>query len=654
MSQRISILFVVFSVLFASLVFKAARLQVFPDARLEERYARQLNKLMQVEGRRGYIYDRNGQELAASVVAYSIYADPKLVRGARRLARRLAPILGEKSDVLYQKLKNRKRRFVWLARRQEERQRKQIEALQEPGLGVIEEPKRVYPNESLLANVLGFVGSSSQGLGGVEVHFESLLNGSEKSLSVQRDARGRPLFINGVLFQESPDGYNLHLSIEQALQHQLEVELKRVVELQRAKGAVGVILDAENAEVLAMANYPSFNPNEALRAPQEYRRNAAVTDPFEPGSTLKTFTIAAALREKIAKAESKYFCENGSFQVGRRKIREADTKHSFAWLSVEDILKKSSNIGTSKIAIELGDEALRRSLLDFGFGAKSSQDFPGESRGILPSLPWNRHLLSNISFGHGVAASPLQIANAYVAIANGGQLYRPSLLRKITDSEGRNIELRNPQILRRVLSPELSREMRRMLGRVTESGGTAEKARVEGFLVGGKTGTAQKVDLQTGQYQAGAYVANFAGIIPLDRPRLVIYLAVDEPQKDYYASEVVAPSFAKIASFAARHYGWKPSVSSSIRNAVTQRPTTQQWRKKKTIQSAVARVSEDLRRQSWQTMPDLRGMSLREAMRELRAQGLDIEIYGQGRLSESLPRRGERLVADEKVKLYFR
>lgn len=642
--------------MFGSLLIRGGALQVNPSERLAKRYERQFTKVMNVEGRRGYIYDREGRQLAASVIAYSLYADPKMLEKPRAVSKKLAKILPEKWTEIYKKLKNKKRRFVWLGRRLDTKLKDQIKAWNYRGLGFIEEPKRIYPNESLLANVLGFVGSSSQGLGGTEVRFEEILNGTGKSLKVDRDARGRPLFINGLLFNESPDGHNLHLTIDNPIQYQLEAELKSSVEKFEASGAVGVILNAETSEVVAMASYPSFNPNDPLKYSAQNRRNRSVTDPFESGSTMKAITIASALQEKIAKPESTYFCENGSFKIGRRTIRESDRKHQWKWMSVSDILKKSSNIGTTKIAFELGDDTLRRRLLDFGFGAKTSDDFTGESRGILPKLPWNKHLLSNISFGHGLAVTPLQVANAYAAIANGGQLHKPYLVSKITDAEGRLVETKKPEVIRRVLSPEVSQQMRTMLGHVTEDGGTAKTARVEGFPVGGKTGTAQKINPETGTYEKGGYVSSFAGIIPLDRPKLVIYIAVDAPQTAYYATDVAAPTFARVASFAARHYGWKPSAplkeNSKIKLAKKKSSKIKHYQSKQ--KRALAAIESKLAEQKWTKMPNLKGLSLREVMRDLRRQGLDADIYGSGNLSKSIPEVGASLENREKVKLYFK
>lgn len=655
MSRRITIFFVFALFLFSALVARTVYLQVLPNERLEKMNQKQFQTMLNVEGRRGFIYDRSGVEMAASVVAYSLYADPSLIKKPRTLARKLSKIVPLSYSKIYKKLSNKKRRFTWISRRLPTNVKDKVKKWKVRGLGFIEEPKRVYPNEKLLSSVLGFVGSSGQGLGGIENKFEDLLNGAGTSVKVQRDARGRPLFINGVLFNESPDGVNLHLTIDREIQYTLEKELADAMTEHEAKGAWGVVLDAQSSEVLAMASLPDFNPNKALKYSSSSRRNRAVTDPFEPGSTLKTITIAAALREKIATSKSKYYCENGSLKVGRRIIREADSKHKFKWLKVEDILAKSSNIGTSKIAFEIGDSELRRALLDFGFGAKASKDFPGESRGILPSLPWNRHLLSNISFGHGIAVTPLQIASAYASIANGGVLNRPYIVNKVTDHSGRVVEERKPSPQRRVLTPEVSDEMLRMLEKVLAKGGTGAKARVPGYKVGGKTGTAQKLNPNTGSYERGAYVSSFVGVIPTDNPRFVIFVAVDQPEKGYYASEVAAPIFSKVASFSVRHYGIDPSeISNKLASNKTSSSNKKSAKYRAKQKKALAKIRSTHKVKSWDRVPKMRGLSLREVVKQVRKQGLDAEVYGTGVLSRTYPEAGSDLPRNKKLKLYFK
>ena len=285
-----------------------------------------------------------------------------------------------------------------------------------------------------------------------------------------------------------------------------------------------------------------------------------MTDVFEPGSTMKTFALAAGLRKGILSPNKKYNTENGQFRIGKRIIREAEVKHRWPELTVTDILALSSNIGTSKIALEVGASDLRETLVDFGFGQKSRVELPGEAKGTLHSLPWNDHLLANISFGQGISVNLIQLANAYAAIANGGTLHQPFLV--LAQREGDKLEVTKPKPLRQVLTPEQASHLRMMLVAATAEGGTGTKARVPGYLVGGKTGTAQKPDPSNRGYLSQAYISSFAGFVPAENPEYVIVVAVDHPKKSYYGSTVAAPVFARLASFLLRRQGVSPVLAS--------------------------------------------------------------------------------------------
>src|SRR5207253_2623837 len=288
---------------------------------------------------------------------------------------------------------------------------------------------------------------------------------------------------------------------------------------------------------------PTFDVNKAMKTAPEVRRDKVATDAFEPGSTMKTFVIATALREGLAAPNTKFFCENGSFKVGDKVIHEAEAKEVFGNLTVSEILALSSNIGTTKIAFKMGAETLRQGLLDFGFGSKLGLDLPGEARGSVQALPWRPHLLSNISFGHGIAVTPLQIANAYAAVANGGVLNTPYIVQSMRDSETGQVKEMQQKPIRRVLTAEQASQMKIMLSGVTAPGGTGKNARVNGFIVAGKTGTAQKVDPNGRGYIKGAYISSFAGFIPANDPKFVIYVALDRPRKGFYGAQVAAPIF---------------------------------------------------------------------------------------------------------------
>ncbi len=574
--SRLLLLFFAFTCLWACLVARAAWIQLIPNQRLEALKRRQFETTITLGNRRGEILDRNGNELATSAPAWSLFADPKVIENSKDVSRQLAAIFRKKHPLaeqrrvarqLNEKIKNKRRRFVWIERQMTSDRKVEIEKLKIKGLGFIEEPRRIYPNEKLLANVLGFVGQEGRGLEGLELKYNSALSGERRKVALQKDARGRPLVINGRLFTEVPDGATVELTIDRDLQFVVERELAEAVAEHEASAGTAVVLDAQTSEILAMATLPTFNSNEGARYLPEVRRNRSVTDLFEPGSTLKTFVMAAAIESSKIQPNTKIFGEWGQMKLGDRVIREADAKHKFGMITVTEALAYSSNIGSAKVAKMVGDAGLRDAYLRFGFGEASGVDLPGEARGLLQPLPWRDHLLANISFGHGVAVTPLQVANAYAAIANGGTLKQPYIVKSVRDSESGEVTYEQPKIIRRALGAEAAAKMRLMLSATTIGDGTGINARVPGFPVAGKTGTAQRV-LEGGRgYEAGAYVSSFVGFLPVNDPKYVIFVALDKPQKNYYGSAVAAPVFARIARYAVTRAGLSP-VLISAKNVV--------------------------------------------------------------------------------------
>ncbi|MBV2169009.1 MAG: penicillin-binding protein 2, partial [Bdellovibrio sp.] len=555
MKTRIVIIFVGILALWSMLILRAGYLQFLPNDRLNSLQNRQFQTKVTLQARRGAIVDSNGRDLAMSATAYSLYADPKILENRKMVAKKLAKVLNQNPEAIFAKIKDGNRRFVWIQRMLEQDKADEIKSWNLRGLSFVEEWRRVYPNETLLAQTLGFLGIEGQGLEGLELGYNQLLTGNQKKVMVKRDARGRPLINDGLMFTENPEGSELRLTVDADLQYRLESELVNAVSTFEADHAVGVILDAKTSAVLALASAPSFDVNKAMKSPAEHRRNKIVTDAFEPGSTMKTFVIAAALRDGLIQPNTKFYCEKGSFKVGDRVIREAESKEKFEDLTVAEILAVSSNVGTTKIAFKMGPDRLRQGLLDFGFGQKLGVDLPGEARGMVQALPWRQHLLSNISFGHGISVTPLQVANAFAAIANGGVLNTPYIVQSIRDVETGELTETKVKPIRRVLSAEQAAQMRAMLLGVTTKGGTGGNARVEGFMVGGKTGTAQKVNPNGRGYLKGAYISSFGGFIPANDPKFVIYVAVDSPRKAYYGATVAAPLFSRVASYAVRKEG---------------------------------------------------------------------------------------------------
>ena len=638
MKNRILFLFIIFLSLWLGLIARGFYLQILPNKKLEGVQKRQFEKIVTLKPRRGVITDRQGKGLAVSITSFSLFADPKFISNPKWAAQKISRLLGLKFSSVYKKLLNKKRRFVWIKRQLSQVQKQKITALKIAGLSFIEEPKRVYPSENVLTQVLGFVGNEGQGLEGLEHFYDEILSGSTQKLQLRKDARGRPLLINGRLFSEFPDGSHLQLTIDANTQFFLERELQHAIEKHEADSALGLVMDSQSGEILAMANSPVYNSNQPGLYSSQIRKNRIMLDAFEPGSTLKTFVVAAALKEGIVKPNSKLFCENGFYRVGDRVITEADSQHKFGWLTVSEILAQSSNIGSAKLAQKLGAEKFKKFLEEVGFGRKVDVPFGSEAKGILHDLPWSSHLLSNIAFGHGISVTPLQLTMAYTAIANGGWLLKPILVKKIfNEISDENSEFSTVKV-KRVLDEDQASMLRLMLLSATAKEATGYNARIKGFPVAGKTGTAQKVDFVNGGYKKGTYIASFAGFVPASVPRFVIYVAVDNPRKEYYGSQVAAPIFAKVASYLVRKEGLQPILISD----------------KDVINENIELAHASKREVSlWQgdKTPDLKGLTLREVLKKFNGRKVELDIRGSGKVSTTWPPAGEKWPANNKMRI---
>lgn len=651
MKSKIITLFIFICVLWSALVFRAAYLQFVPHEKLNALQEKQFQTVVSLPSRRGSIVDRNGKDLAMSSPTYSIYADPKIIEDRKATAKLIAKVLKANSNEVYAKIKDKSKRFVWIERLVSVSQVEEIKTAKIRGLGFVEEWKRVYPNDQLLATTLGFVGKEGQGLEGLELFYDNELKGESKKVSMRKDARGRPLIQDGMLFTETPQGKEIKLTIDSDLQYFVETELKQALIKHDAEGAYAVVLDAKTSAIRAIASLPSFDSNNPAKATPGLRRNRSVTDTYEPGSTLKTFVIAQALEEKVYQANSKIWCENGAFKIGKRVIREAEANHSQGLISVSEVLAYSSNIGTSKIALKLGDEKLRQGLMKFGFGQKAGTDLPGEAKGIILGLPWRDHLLANVSFGQGMTASPLQMANAYAAIANGGVLNAPHIVESITDLETNKITKMDTKQIRRVISEETAQQMRLMLASVTSGRGSGVSARVEGYIVGGKTGTAQKVKSEGRGYIKGGYIGSFTGFIPANDPQYVIYVALDYPKKGYYGSQVAGPLFSSIASYAVRREGVAPEVLGE--KNVSSVPVAQSENTEKEVeQFAYADLNNTTA--TLTTVPDFKDLSIREVLQKTANQNIKLKMIGRGKVEQTQPAAGEVFGDDRTMTLILK
>ncbi len=641
MRSRAVIVFLCLFVFWGMLIFRAAVLQVIPHEKLSQTFGRQYQMQIQLKARRGDILDRNGVELGSSVTTYSLFADPSLIDNEGQVALKLARKLGLSLKKTKANLRNKKRRFVWISRRLSKEIKNDIGKWGIRGLAFIKEYKRIYPNNDLLGSTLGFVGNDERGLEGIEGKFDEVLSGESKSVQVMRDAKGRPLIEENEFFLDPPTGKDVYLTIDRDLQYKLEQELVAAIRRHEARQAIGVVLDVHTSEILGIGVVPGMDPNHPNDAEKTNRKNRAVTDIFEPGSTLKTFSIATSLEEGLVRPNSRVNCEGGELKIGKHTIREADSKHVFQELTVADVLAKSSNIGTTKIAFELGNKKLYKGLKKFGFGEKTGVDFWGEASGTLSTPNWRKIHLSNISFGHGIGVTALQIANAYAAVANGGVLHRPFLVKKTVDSKTGEENTVKPFRIRRAISEETSRHLRLMLTSATGEGGTGTNARVEGYLVAGKTGTAQKYDFQNGGYKSGRYLSSFAGFVPANEPKYVIYVMVDDPQKGFYGSDVAAPVFSRIASYVLREGGVRPVVFKKKPVLLKESIATKEVKSTFAGEIKLTRV------------PNLVGLTLKEVLRRLQGADVDIRLKGKGRVSRIYPEVGKELGSKKQIQIYL-
>lgn len=655
MKAKIIAVFVFVCFLWTLLIFRAAYLQFLPHDKLNTLQARQFQTVITLPARRGTVYDTHGKELAMSSPSYSLYADPKILINKKLAAEKLSKLIPQSSRDILIKIKDNSKRFVWIDRLIEASTAEEIRMLKLKGLGLIEDWKRVYPNDSLLGSTLGFLGKEGQALEGLELFHDKLLRGEKKKVLMRKDARGRPLVQDGLLFTETPQGKELKLTIDSDLQYFVEAEMARTLREHDAAGGWAVVLDAQTSAIRAIASLPTFDPNFPQNASSFTKRNRAVTDTFEPGSTLKSFVIASAIDNKTVKPTTKIFCENGHFRIGKNIIREAEQSHAQGSISVSEVLAYSSNIGTSKIALMMGDDKVKAGLVAFGFSEKSGVDLPGEAKGISVKLPWNQHLLANVSFGQGITSTPLQLANAYAAIANGGKLNRPYIVESIKDVETGEVKETPTTEIRRVVSEETAAQMRLMLVGVTAEKGTAVAARVPGYVVAGKTGTAQKIKSVGKGYMKGGYIGSFGGFIPANDPKYVIFIGIDHPKKNgYYGSIVAAPLFSKIASYAVRKTGINPEIPTE-NNLIKVAPVAGK-KTESEIEDHLISINSNttLETTSVKAVPYLKTLTMREVISIASEQKIQVKFVGTGKVESTFPEAGQNLNADRDLTVILR
>jgi cell division protein FtsI (penicillin-binding protein 3) len=560
MKMRILAIFLTLLLALGGIAVKLFTIQIHHGERLAERATKQYQRLVPLVSRRGAIFDRAGRELAVSLRVSSAFAQPAAIAEPAATARALAPILGQPQRELQARLSSDKT-FIWLQRQLDPRQADAIADLGLKGVGLFPESRRYYPRQELAAHVLGMVGLDDRGLEGVEHLYDDLLGGRPQFVVAQQDALGRLVFRQEESEPKAPI-FDVHLTIDEVLQYISERELARAVERSGAKAGTVVILDPGSGEILALANQPTFDPNQYKKAGSAAKRNRAAADYMEPGSIFKVILAAGALEEGVVRPTDQFHGEYGAIEVSGVTIRDHD---KYGWLSVRQVLAQSSNVGAIKIGQKLGKSLYYHYISSFGFGSLTGVDLPGETPGLIRRPKnWSALSLPVLSLGHEVSVTPIQFAAAFGAVANGGSLVRPHVVRSLRAHDGTAVRHVEPVVVRRVISEGTARTVLDMLTSVVDEG-TGKEAAVPGYSVSGKTGTAQKVDPLTGRYSHRKVVASFVGAIPAESPRLVILVMIDEPEKLRWGGSIAAPTFREIARDAVKYLKLTPSPARDIR-----------------------------------------------------------------------------------------
>jgi cell division protein FtsI (penicillin-binding protein 3) len=635
---RVLILTAVLAVAFTGVTCRLAWLMIVKHGELAQLAERQYSRTVVLNAARGPIVDRQGAPLATSMAAESLFAQPRALGDPVRVAARLAPILDMPPRELHGMLTS-PRSFVWLKRKLTPVDAARVRALGEPGLGFLDEPMRLYPNRELAAQVLGFEGVEG-GLEGVERAWNGALSGTAGKAIVGRDALGREVVTQHVLVPPAP-GHGVMLTLDKTIQYLAEREIDAAYRRTNARAAMAVAMDPRTGDILALAVRPTFNPNAFLDVPsKDVWRNRAVTDPFEPGSTFKVILAAAALEEGVVRPDERIYAENGALTIAKTVIH--DWK-KFGWLTFTEVLQNSSNVGSMKVGIALGRERYHKYMTAFGFGALTGVGLSGESRGTLRDPQrWSLLSLPTMSIGQEVSVTALQMVTAFGAVANGGTLMQPRLVKAEFDADGRETRRYEPKAVRQVISAETAKTLSRMLVRVVEEG-TGHFAAIPGYEVGGKTGTAQKLDPATRRYSRAPGVLSFIGFVPVEEPRLVMLVMLDEPKNEKWGSEAAAPIFSAIAGPVLRYLEIPPRDTAPIQ-IVTGPAADPQAGARVRLASMATETAAGV-------MPDLRGLTLRQALTALTPRGVRVELAGRGRVTQQSPAPGELLSDDAVARL---
>lgn len=648
--------------------WRAYALQVDEADHYRELAERQHAMNVDIPAPRGDVIDAVGRPLAVSADADSIWANPREIRDVTDTADKLAKLIGGDAGALESKLGG-DRKFVWIQRQVSRETAAAVRAAKLPGIEVAKEPRRWYPGKTIAGPVIGRADIDSRGLEGIELSMNDVLLGARGEGQAVRDARGRKMFADG-LAQPEP-GATVQLSIDRSIQAVADQALADSVITNKAKNGVAVVIEVATGRVMAMSSYPTYDPN-SNETHATSARNRPVTDTYESGSVMKIFTVAAALDEGTVSPGTEFDVQG--LVVGPKAITDV---HAYKYLNVSDIIKHSSNIGAAKIALRLGREKLHAALKSYGFGVRTGIELPGEQRGkIRDGSGWRDIELATIAYGYGLTVTPLQIAAGLAAIGNKGLYHAPRIIDRITDPDG-TVLYRPMGETKQMVKPSTAEAMRKMLGTVMEGGkygGTGKDIVVPGFKCGGKTGTAHKYDHETKKYAADRHLGSFAGLAPIDNPRLAIVVMIDEPTGgDYFGGLVAGPVFAKIASESLRYLGvpgttvvcpppppgynalLDTSVKTCLRPAATPKPATAP---KPAVAQAPTPPIVDAEApapapiENAITIPDFRGLGVARALDVAREAKLPVDMTGSGRVVNQDPPPGS-VAAPVRISLTF-
>jgi cell division protein FtsI (penicillin-binding protein 3) len=666
---------------------RLVHLQVTRHDKLVARARQQQQDAVEITPSRGPVLDREGRELARTIDTTSVSIAPdefrkhkedteaQVMAAIEATSKSLSSLLGLNQKAVFEQIneaKNSGRRFMWIARRIDPEKAQQLEEMELTGVHTQKEPKRFYPNGSLAANVLGFVGLDGNGLAGIEQVYNEKIVGEPGKVFIEKDSLGRSYESTELLGRP---GQTVILTIDQSIQYQAEAALTAAIVQSNAKAGTAIVLDPHTGDILALANAPTFDPNEVAAAPPAARANWALQNIYEPGSTFKVVAFSAAIEKGLAKPDDHIDCQMGSITVAKRLIHD---HRPFGNLTITEALAKSSNVAAIKLGLRVGDPTMYEFITRFGFGSRTGVELPGETAGLVrPLNRWQPSSIGSVAIGQEVGVTPLQMVAAFGALANDGLRIAPHLIREIRNVNGVTTYRPNPE-QHRVISTATATALRGMLEGVTLNG-TAKKAQLDGYTAAGKTGTAQKIDPKTRTYSATKFVASFVGFAPVNNPAVVIIVVIDEPGGAYHGGDVAAPVFRQIAEQILPEMGVIPDtnftgqqlVASAIQTpAQVSQLRQQEKRRESELQqeesrdATMPRVAQSdnkggeivyaVATENSVLMPDLRGRSVRDVARACARLGMQVEARGEGgRVVGQMPEAGSELRAGQTVYVDF-